>query len=195
MSRPNPAVDFFFDQPGAWQAAYRALRPLVLGCGLVEELKWGKPCYTLDGANVLLMHGFKHYCALLFHKGALLPDPAGILVQQTENVQAARQIRFTDAAQIAPLKSTLKTYIRAAIDVEKAGLRIDFKKSSDFAVAAEFRARLDADRALKAAFEALTPGRQKGYLLYFSGAKQAKTREARVEKCIPKILDGLGLDD
>jgi uncharacterized protein YdeI (YjbR/CyaY-like superfamily) len=195
MSEHNPAVDFFFDKAGQWQEAYKALRPIILDCGLVEELKWGKPCYTCQGGNVLLMHGFKEYCALLFHKGALLEDPKGILVRQTENVQAARQIRFTSAAQIAKLKSVLKAYIRAAIEVEKAGLKVDFKTSAEFVVVEEFQSRLDRDPALKAAFEALTPGRQKGYLLYFSGAKQAKTRTARVEKCAPGILDGMGLDD
>jgi uncharacterized protein YdeI (YjbR/CyaY-like superfamily) len=162
---------------------------------LTEELKWGKPCYTIDGGNVLLIHGFKEYCAILFHKGALLKDPKGILVQQTENVQAARQIRFTDVKEIIKLNTVLKSYIRDAIEVEKAGLKVDFKKSTEFVVAEEFQSELDGDSALKAAFEALTPGRQKGYLLYFSGAKQSKTRVARVEKCVPRILDGLGLDD
>jgi uncharacterized protein YdeI (YjbR/CyaY-like superfamily) len=195
MSEANPRVDFFFNATGQWQAEYAALRPIILSCGLVEELKWGKPCYTLDGGNVLLMHGFKEYCALLFHKGALLDDPNGILVQQTENVQAARQIRFTGVKEITRLKAVLKAYIRAAIEVEKAGLKVEFKKRSEFAVAEEFQARLDGSAALKEAFEALTPGRQKGYLLYFSTAKQAKTREARVEKCTPRILEGLGLDD
>jgi uncharacterized protein YdeI (YjbR/CyaY-like superfamily) len=195
MSEANPKVDFFFSATGQWQDAYAALRPIILGCGLVEELKWGKPCYTLDGGNVVLMHGFKDYCALLFHKGALLDDPKGILVQQTENVQAARQIRFTDAKQIAKLKATLKSYIRNAIEVERAGLKVAFKKRAEFAVAGEFQSCLDGSAALKEAFEALTPGRQKGYLLYFSSAKQAKTREARVERCMPRILEGLGLDD
>lgn len=195
MNNGNPEVDFFFEKSGQWQEAYAALRPIILGCGLVEELKWGKPCYTLEGANVLLMHGFKDYCALLFHKGALLKDPKAILVQQTENVQSARQIRFTDVQQITKLKATLKAYIRAAMEVEKAGLKVEFKKSSEFVVAEEFQVQLDQNAALRAAFEALTSGRQKGYLLYFSGAKQARTRLARVEKCVPKILDGLGLDD
>jgi uncharacterized protein YdeI (YjbR/CyaY-like superfamily) len=195
MKKANTEVDFFFAKASQWQAAYKALRPIILDCGLAEELKWGKPCYTIDGGNVLLMHGFKDYCALLFHKGALLQDPKGILVQQTENVQSARQIRFTDVAQIAKLKSVLKTYIRNAIEVEKAGLKVEFKKSAEFVVAEEFQLQLDGNAALKEAFDALTPGRQKGYLLYFSSAKQAKTREARVEKSIPRILDGLGLDD
>jgi uncharacterized protein YdeI (YjbR/CyaY-like superfamily) len=195
MSGANPKVDFFFKQADQWREAYEALRPIMLDSGLAEELKWGKPCYTLDGANILLMHGFKDYCALLFHKGALLKDPKGILVQQTENVQSARQIRFTDVKQIAKLKTTIKAYIREAIEVEKAGLKVDFKKTAEFSMPEEFRRELDADFSLKAAFEALTPGRQKGYLLYFSGAKQEKTRRARVEKCTPRILDGLGLDD
>ena len=193
MSHKNSDVDFFFEEPGRWQAAYKALRPIILGCGLAEELKWGKPCYTLDGGNVLLMHGFKEYCALLFHKGALLQDPKGILVQQTENVQAARQIRFTDVKQVTRLKTTLKAYIANAIAVERSGLKVEFKK--EFAVPAEFQSRLDGSAVLKESFESLTPGRQRAYLLYFSGAKQAKTREARVEKCVPRILDGLGLDD
>lgn len=195
MTGKNPKVDFFFNESGQWQAEYEALRPIVLDCGLTEELKWGKPCYTLDGGNVLLIHGFKEYCAILFHKGALMKDPKGILVQQTENVQAARQVRFTSAKEIGKLKTTLKAYIREAMDVEKAGLKVDFKKSTEFVMVEEFRRELDADSALKAAFEGLTPGRQRAYLLYFSGAKQAKTREARVEKCVPRILDGLGLDD
>lgn len=195
MSDENPKVDFFFNEPGQWQEAYAALRPIILGCGLAEELKWGKPCYTLDGSNVLLMHGFKDYCALLFHKGALLNDPKDILVQQTENVQAARQIRFTDAKQIAKLKATLKSYIQNAIDVEKAGLKVEFKQSKEFVVVEEFQRELDGSSVLKSAFDALTPGRQRAYLLYFSGAKQTKTRAARVEKCVPRILDGIGLDD
>lgn len=195
MSEANPKVDFFFNATGQWQAEYAALRPIILGCGLTEELKWGKPCYTLDGGNVLLMHGFKEYCALLFHKGALLGDPKGILIQQTENVQAARQIRFTDTKQVARLKATLKSYIRNAIEVERAGLKVEFKQSKEFVVVEEFQRELDGSSTLKSAFEALTPGRQRAYLLYFSGAKQAKTRAARVEKCMPRILDGIGLDD
>jgi uncharacterized protein YdeI (YjbR/CyaY-like superfamily) len=195
MAATNPKVDFFFNKAGQWQEAYEALRPIILGCGLTEELKWGKPCYTIEGGNVLLIHGFKEYCAILFHKGALLKDPKGILVQQTENVQAARQIRFTDVKEINKLKTVLKAYIREAIEVEKAGLKVDFKKSTEFAVAEEFQSQLDGDAALKTAFEALTPGRQRGYLLYFSSAKQAKTRMARVERCVPRVLDGLGLDD
>ena len=195
MAATNPKVDFFFNKAGQWQEAYEALRPIILDCGLTEELKWGKPCYTIEGGNVLLIHGFKEYCAILFHKGALLKDPKGILVQQTENVQAARQIRFTDVKEITKAKTVLKAYIREAIEVEKAGLKVDFKKSTEFAVAEEFQSQLDGDAALKAAFEALTPGRQRGYLLYFSGAKQVKTRVARVGKCVPRILDGLGLDD
>lgn len=195
MTETNPEVDFFFNKAKQWKQEFEALRPIILGCGLTEELKWGKPCYTIDGGNVLLIHGFKEYCAILFHKGALLKDPKGILVQQTENVQAARQIRFTDVKEITKLKTVLKAYIRDAIEVEKAGLKVEFKKSKEFVVAEEFQSELDGDAALKAAFEALTPGRQKGYLLYFSAAKQSRTRVARVEKCVPRILDGLGLDD
>jgi uncharacterized protein YdeI (YjbR/CyaY-like superfamily) len=195
MTQTNPEVDFFFNKAKQWKEEFEALRPIILGCGLAEELKWGKPCYTLDGGNVLLIHGFKEYCAILFHKGALLKDPRGILVQQTENVQAARQIRFTDVKEITKLKTVLKAYIRDAVEVEKAGLKVEFKKSTEFVVAEEFQSELDRSAALKAAFEALTPGRQKGYLLYLSSAKQSKTRVARVEKCVPGILDGLGLDD
>jgi uncharacterized protein YdeI (YjbR/CyaY-like superfamily) len=195
MTSTNPKVDFFFEKSGQWQAEYAALRPIVLACGLDEQLKWGKPCYTLDGANVVLIHGFRDYCALLFHKGALLADPKGILVQQTANVQSARQVRFTGVAQIEKLKATLKVYIRNAIEVEKSGLKVEFRKSEEYAVPEEFQAELDADPALKSAFEGLTPGRQRAYLLYFSGAKQSKTRTARVAKCVPRILEGLGLDD
>jgi uncharacterized protein YdeI (YjbR/CyaY-like superfamily) len=168
---------------------------VCLDSELNEELKWGKPCYTYQNSNIVLIHGFKEYCALLFMKGALLKDAKGILVQQTENVQAARQIRFTSVGEIIELKPILKAYIKEAIEVEKAGLEVDYKKTSEFAVPEEFQNRLDESPALKTAFDALTPGRQRGYILYFSAAKQSKTREARVEKCLQQILNGKGLND
>ncbi|MEX0648677.1 MAG: YdeI family protein, partial [Balneolaceae bacterium] len=171
------------------------LRTICLNCGLTEELKWGHPCYTFQKSNVVLIHGFKEYCALLFHKGALLKDPDDILIQQTENVQAARQIRFTNVQEIVEMEANLKGYIYEAIKVEKAGLEVEFKKTEEFSVPEEFQQKLDENPALKDAFEALTPGRQRGYLLHFSGAKQSKTRKRRVEKCIPKILNGKGLKD
>ncbi len=191
----NPKVDWFFDKTTKWQREYKKLRTLVLDCGLTEELKWGVPCYTFRKSNVVLMHGFKEYCALLFHKGALLHDAEGILVQQTENVQAARQMRFISVQEIVEMEPTIKAYIYEAIEVEKAGLKVALKKTSAFSVPEEFQKKLDENPALKAAFEALTPGRQRGYILYFSRAKQAKTREARVEKCMQQILDGKGLND
>jgi uncharacterized protein YdeI (YjbR/CyaY-like superfamily) len=191
----NTKVDFYFDKAGKWQEATEKLRKIVLSCGLTEELKWGCPCYMQGKSNIVLIHVFKEYCALLFFKGALLNDPDGILIQQTENVQAARQIRFTDAKQVTKQAAVLKTYIQEAIRIEKAGLKVELKKPAEFAMADEFRAKLDIDRNLEKAFEALTPGRQRAYLLHFSSAKQAKTREARVEKAIPQILDGKGLDD
>ena len=191
----NPKVDFFFNKTSKWHEAYNKLRTIVLDCGLTEELKWGCPCYTLKDTNVVLIHGFKEYCALLFMKGALLNDASGILIQQTENVQSARQIRFTSLNEILELEGTIKTYIFEAIEVEKAGLKVEFKETAAFYVPEEFQSKLNDDPALKTAFEALTPGRQKGYLLHFSAPKQAKTREARVEKSIPQILNGKGLDD
>ncbi len=191
----NSTADAFFARADPWQEAFEALRAIVLDCDLTEDFKWGHPCYTLDGRNVVLMHGFKEYCALLFMKGALMKDPAGILVQQTENVQAARQIRFTDASQVTSQANLLKAYIHDAIDIEKSGEKVVKKTTAEFAMPDEFQARLDADARLKAAFHALTPGRQRGYLLHFSSAKQAKTREARIDKCVPQILDGKGLDD
>jgi uncharacterized protein YdeI (YjbR/CyaY-like superfamily) len=191
----NASVDAFVENEKVWREEFRELRRIVSSCPLTEELKWGKPCYSHEGKNVVLIHGFKEYCALLFMKGALLKDAKGILIQQTENVQAARQLRFTGAAQIAKLEKTVKAYLMEAIEIEKAGLKVELKQTRDYPVPQEFQARLDGDRALRDAFEALTPGRQRGYLFYFSQAKQAKTREDRVEKCLPKIMDGLGLDD
>ena len=191
----NPKVDFFFDKSSQWQKEYKQLRTLVLDCGLTEELKWGVPCYTHQGNNVVLIHGFKEYCALLFHKGALLSDPEGILIQQTENVQSARQIRFTGLQEIVGMGKILKSYIYEAIEVEKAGLKVEMKKTKEYSIPEEFQAKLDENNALKEAFYALTPGRQRGYLLHFAAAKQAKTREARVEKLIPQILNGKGLND
>lgn len=191
----NPKVDKFINNATAWQEEYKALRTIMLDFELAEAFKWGKPCYTLDDSNIVLMHGFKNYCALLFMKGAILDDPAGILVQQTKNVQSARQIRFTSADQIVEMAHILKAYIRNAIAVEQAGLEVEFKETNQFEMPDEFQAQLDKNPDLKSAFEALTPGRQRGYLLYFSGAKQSKTRTSRVEKYIPKILEGKGLND
>jgi uncharacterized protein YdeI (YjbR/CyaY-like superfamily) len=191
----NPKVNWFFDKAEKWQEEFEKLRTICLDCGLTEELRWGKPCYSFENSNIVLIHGFKDYCALLFMKGALLKDPKGILIQQTENVQAARQIRFADVREIVKLERELKAYIKEAIEVEKAGLEVEYKKTSEFKVPEEFQKNLDENPDLKAAFRALTPGRQRGYLLYFSGAKQSKTREARVEKCTPQILKGKGLDD
>ncbi len=191
----NPKVDFFFNKAKQWQQEYLQLRSIALDCCLSEELKWGCPCYTHQGANIVLIHGFKEYCAFLFFKGVLLNDAEGILIQQTENVQVPRQVRFTNEQQIADLKATLKTYIYEAIEVEKAGLKVPLKKTAQFEMAEEFQQKLDAMPALKTAFETLTPGRQRGYLLHFAQAKQAKTREARVEKYIPHILSGKGLED
>src|SRR5437762_6843412 len=189
----NPKVDEYLRKAKKWQKEMEKLRMIILDCGLTEELKWGCPCYTFQKSNIVLIHGFKEYCALLFMKGALLKDPKGILVQQTENVQAARQIRFTNVQQIVEMESILKAYLTEAIEVEKAGLEVNYKKTSQFKIPEEFQTKLNANPALKTAFSALTPGRQRGYLLYFSGAKQSKTRQARVEKCIPQILNGKGL--
>jgi len=193
----NPQVDAFLQDKdeAKWKDAFTALRKIALSCPVTEEFKWGKPCYTVNGANVVLMHGFKEYCALLFNKGALLPDPKGILVQQTQNVQSARQVRFTSAKEVTALAPTLKAYILAAIAAEKSGAKVEYKQTEDFAVAPEFAARLRSTPSLKAAFEALTPGRQRGYLLFFSGAKQSATRAARVEKSAPAIYAGKGLND
>lgn len=191
----NPKVDFFFNKANQWQEEFKKLRTIVLDCGLTEELKWGTPCYTRDSRNIVLMHGFKNYCALLFFKGSLLKDTKDILIQQSANVQAARQIRFTNVDQIGKMKTTLKDYIRQAMEVEKAGLQVTLKKSSEFAMAEEFQHELNKSATLKKAFHALTPGRQRGYLLYFSQPKQSKTRQARVEKCKPQMMKGKGLND
>ena len=191
----NPKVDFYFDKAGKWQKEIEKLRTIVLDCGLMEELKWGCPCYTFQKTNIVLIHVFKDYCAYLFFKGALLNDPEGILVQQTKNVQAARQIRFTNVKEIGKLESSLKAYIYEAIEVEKAGLKVKLKKTSDFAVPEEFQKKLNKMPALKKAFNALTPGRQRAYIFYFSQAKLPKTREARVEKYVKQILKGKGLED
>ena len=191
----NPEVDWYFDKNEQWQKEIRQMRSIALDCGLEETLKWGCPCYVYNNANIVLIHVFKEYCAFLFFKGALLQDPNGILIQQTKNVQSARQIRFTNEKEIVQQKSMLKAYIYEAIEVEKAGLKVKLKKTSDYSMPEEFRARLNKMPSLKKAFEALTPGRQRGYLFYFGQAKQSKTRESRIEKYIPKIMAGQGLDD
>jgi uncharacterized protein YdeI (YjbR/CyaY-like superfamily) len=195
MNNKNPKVDFFFSKAKQWQEEFEKLRMIVLDCQLTEELKWGVPCYTFQKSNIVLIHGFKEYCALLFPKGTLLNDPIGVLIQQTENVQAARQIRFTNVEEIDEMEHILKAYILEAIEVEKAGLKVDYKKTTEFNIPEEFQRKLDENSDLKTAFEALTPGRQRAYLLYFSQPKQSKTREARVEKCMPQILNGKGLND
>lgn len=191
----NPKVDFFFDKAKQWQKEYEKLRTIILDCGLNEELKWGCPCYTFQKKNIVLIHGFKEYCALLFFKGALLNDAESILIQQTANVQAARQIRFTNLREIVKMEKTLKAYINEGIEVEKAGLTVKLKKTSDFKIPEEFQKKLNKNAALKKAFAALTPGRQRAYIFYFSQAKQSKTREARIEKYMPQILKGKGLED
>jgi uncharacterized protein YdeI (YjbR/CyaY-like superfamily) len=191
----NPKVDLFLSKVTKWEKEMTLLRSIVLESELTEDYKWMHPCYTLQGKNVVLIHGFKAYCALLFHKGALLKDPEGILIQQTEDVQSARQIRFTDINQIERQKSTIKTYIKEAIEIEKSGKKVVLKKTSDYPVPEEFKKVLDENPDLKNAFNALTPGRQRAYLFYFSQAKQSKTRELRIEKSLPTILDGKGMDD
>jgi uncharacterized protein YdeI (YjbR/CyaY-like superfamily) len=195
MNKTNPKVDFVFRKSKVWREELEKLRTIILDCELTEELKWGQPCYTSQKKNIVLIHEFKEYCALLFFKGALLKDSNGILIQQTENVQAARQIRFTNVGEIVDIETILKAYIREAIEVEKAGLKVNLKKTAEFDIPEEFQSRLDELPALKAAFEALTPGRQRAYILYFSAAKQSKTRESRVEKCMQQILKGKGLND
>ena len=196
----DPKVDWFFSKDTKWQKEYEKLRtiifdPIAIGCGLTEELKWGCPCYTFEKRNIVLIHGFKEYCAILFIKGALLHDVHGLLIQQTENVQAARQIRFTNVREIVEMETILKAYIYEAIEVEKAGLKVNFKKTTEFIIPEEFQNKLDEIPALKTAFDALTPGRQRAYILYFSAPKQSKTRESRVEKCMQQILNGKGLND
>jgi len=190
----NPKADFYFNT-GKWQKETQQLRKIVLDCDLNEELKWGCPCYTFEGKNIVLIHVFKEYCALLFFKGALLNDPEKILIQQTENVQSARQIRFTNLKEILKMTTVIKSYIYKAVEVEEAGLKVPLKKTKDFAIPEEFQKKLDEMPSLKIAFEALTPGRQRGYIFYFKQPKQSKTRETRVEKYIEKIFAGKGLDD
>lgn len=191
----NPKVDEFLGKAKKWQEEYETLRNIVLDCDLTEEFKWMHPCYTFEKKNIVLIHGFKEYCALLFHKGALLQDAHGILIQQTENVQGARQIRFTNVQEIVATETILKAYIHEAIEVEKAGLEVNFKNNTEFIVPEELQNKFDEIPALKHAFEALTPGRQRAYILHFSQPKQSKTRESRVEKCMQKILDGKGLKE
>jgi len=195
MNRMNPKVDAYLSRSKKWQEEFEKLRMIILACGLTEELKWGVPCYTFEKRNIVLMHGFKEYCALLFFKGALLNDANGILIQQTKNVQAARQIRFTNVREIVKLKPLLKAYIQEAIEAEKAGLKVNFKKTTEFKIPEEFQNKLGELPALKTAFYALTPGRQRAYILHFSQPKQSKTRESRVEKCMRQILNGKGLND
>ncbi len=195
MNSTNPKVDFYFDKVKTWQEEITRLRTIVLETGVGEELKWGCPCYTFEDSNIVLIHTFKEYCALLFFKGALLNDPKGILIQQTKNVQAARQIRFTNLKEIVSLNITLKSYIYEAIEVEKAGLKVTLKKTTEFSMPEEFQNKLNKNKALKKAFDALTPGRQRGYLLHFSSPKQSATRESRIEKSIPEIMKGKGLND
>jgi uncharacterized protein YdeI (YjbR/CyaY-like superfamily) len=185
----------YFTKAKKWKEELEQLRTIVLNTGLKEELKWGSPCYTYENRNIVLIHVFKEYCALLFFKGALMKDPKGILIQQSENVQAARQIRFKNVKEIVKLKSALKAYIFDAIKVEESGLKVPAKKTSEYTIPEEFQKVLNKNLKLKNAFYALTPGRQHGYLLYFSQAKQSKTRESRIEKCIPQIVDGKGLKD
>lgn len=191
----NPKIDFFFNKTSKWQQEYAALRTLTVDCGLTEELKWGCPCYTIEKSNIVLIHGFKDYCALLFMQGALLQDTKGILIQQTENVQSARQIRFTNMGEIVKNKSTIKAYIKEAIKLDKAGLKFELKKTTEYKIPVEFKTVLEDKPELKTAFQKLTPGRQRGYLLYFSAPKQSKTKEARIEKYLQQILDGKGLED
>jgi uncharacterized protein YdeI (YjbR/CyaY-like superfamily) len=195
MNKKNPKVDGYFKREKKWREESEKLREIVLGCPVTEELKWGKPCYTFQDSNVVIIQGFKEYCALLFGKGALLKDPKGILIQQTENVQAARQLRFTDVREITKMAPIIKAYVKEAIEVEKAGLEVQYKKTSEFKVPEELQNRFAEDRTFKKAFDALTPGRQRGYLLYFGAAKQSKTRESRIEKSMPQIFQGKGMQD
>lgn len=195
MNNRNSKIDWFFTKAGKWQEEFENLREIILETGLKEELKWGQACYTLDKKNIVLIHGFKEYCAILFFKGALLKDPKNILIQQTENVQSGRQVRFTSTAEVKRKKPAIKALIKQAMEVEKAGLRVTLKKTSEYEMPEEFRKKLDSNPSLKKAFYRLTPGRQRAYLFYFSQAKQSATRAARVEKCIPAIMDGKGLND
>jgi uncharacterized protein YdeI (YjbR/CyaY-like superfamily) len=191
----NPKVDIFLINVRKWQEELTKLRMIVLDCNLTEELKWGVPCYTMQNRNIVLIHAFKEYCALLFFKGALFKDDKGILIRQTENVQAARQVRFTSVQEINEMETILKTYIQEAIEVEKAGLKVNFKKNTELIIPEEFQNKLDEIPALKNAFMTLTPGRQRAYILYFSEPKQSKTRESRVKKCMQNILNGKGIND
>ncbi len=191
----NPKIDKALKRAKKWREEMKKLRRIALDCGLTEELKWGWPCYTFERSNIVLIHGFKEYCAYLFFKGVLLKDPKGILIQQTENVQAARQIRFTNVREIVKMEPILKACIKEAVEVEKAGLKVNYKKTSEFKAPEEFQNKLDEIPALKTAFDALTPGRQRAYLFYFSRPKQSKTREARIEKCLQQIRSGKGLND
>ena len=195
MNGMNPKVDEYIRKATKWQEETKKLRKILLDCELTEEFKWGHPCYTFQASNVVIIQGFKEYCALLFCKGALLKDPKGVLIRQTENVQAARQIRFTSVREIGKMEPIVKAYIREAMDAEKAGLEVKFKETSEFTVPEEFQSKLDRNPALKKAFAALTPGRQRGYLLHFAAPKQSQTRESRIEKCMPQILKGRGLND
>jgi uncharacterized protein YdeI (YjbR/CyaY-like superfamily) len=192
---PGGGVDTFLSKSKKWQEEFEKLRRIILDCQLTEELKWGVPCYTFQNRNIVLMHGFKEYCALLFFKGALLNDAKGILITQTENTQAGRQIRFTNVREIVKMEPILKAYIHEAVEVEKAGLKVNFKKTTEFAIPEEFQNKLDEIPALKTAFDALTPGRQRAYILYFSAPKQSKTRQSRVEKYMQQILSGKGMND
>jgi len=191
----NPGVDEFLSKAGKWREEFEKLRTILLDCGLSEELKWGKPCYSFQQSNVAIIQGFKEYCALMFFKGALLKDPHGILIKIGENTQAARQIRFIGVREIAAMETILKACIYEAVEAEKAGLKVISKKTAEFKIPGEFQNKLDAVPALKTAFGALTPGRQRAYLLYFSAPKQSATRESRVEKWMPQILNGKGLND
>jgi uncharacterized protein YdeI (YjbR/CyaY-like superfamily) len=195
MNNTNPKVDWYFTKAEKWQKEIKKLRTIILDCQLTEELKWGVPCYTFQKSNVVLIHVFKEYCAILFIKGALLKDAKGVLIQQTENVQAARQIRFTNVREIVKMESILKAYIHEAIEVEKAGLKVNYKKAAEFVMPEELISKLEEVPGLQDAFDSLTPGRQRAYILYFSAPKQSKTRESRIEKCMPQILNGKGLND
>jgi uncharacterized protein YdeI (YjbR/CyaY-like superfamily) len=195
MNRMNPKVDAYLSKAKEWQEEFERLRMIILDCGLTEELKWGKPCYTFQKSNIVIIQGFKHYCALMFFKGALLKDANGILIKPGENTQAGRQIRFTNPREIVEMEPILKTYIHEAIEVERVGLKVSFKPTTEFKIPDEFQDKLDELPALKAAFDALTPGRQRAYILYFSQPKQSKTRKSRIEKYMQQILDGKGLND